>query len=115
MAEVVAQPSIALSIAVSVTGYRSVVALRESRGAVLQVSDRDILAARDELARDGQWQELSGVTGLAALRKARQSGFEVEGPVVNILTSSGLKDAHLEAAPTENGLDWTRIERSVAS
>jgi threonine synthase len=115
MAEVVAQPSIALSIAVSVTGYRSVIALRESRGAVLQVGDRDILAARDELARDGQWQELSGVTGLAALRKAQQSGIEIEGPVVNILTSSGLKDAHLEAAPTDNGLDWNRIERSVGS
>lgn len=115
MAEVVAQPSVALSIQVSVTGWRSVVSLRESNGLVLQVGDEDILVARDELARDGQWQELSGVTGLAALRKARQMGIEIDGPVVNILTSSGLKDAHLNAAPTESGLDWTRIERSVVS
>lgn len=114
MAEVEAQPSLALSIAVSVTGYRSVLALRESNGAVLQLGDQDLLDARDALARDGQWQELSGVTGLAALRKARQAGIQVDGPVVAILTSSGLKDAQLEAASAIDGkLDWSRIDRQL--
>lgn len=114
MAEVEARPSLALSIAVSVTGYRSVLALRESNGAVLQLNDQDLIDARDALARDGQWQELSGVTGLAALRKARQAGLRVDGPVVAILTSSGLKDAQLEAASAIDGrFDWNRIDRQL--
>jgi threonine synthase len=78
---------------------------------VLQVGDDDLLAARDALARDGQWQELSGVTGLAALRCASRAGISVNGPVVSILTSSGLKDAQLEAAASVDGkLDWSRID-----
>lgn len=114
MAEVEARPSLALSIAVSVTGYRSVLALRESNGAVLQLGDQDLLDARDALARDGQWQELSGVTGLAALRKARQAGLRVDGPAVAILTSSGMKDAQLDVASAIDGkFDWKRIDRQL--
>jgi len=115
MAEVSPRPSLASSIMVTVSSYRGVAALEESNGQALLVDDDEMIAARDELARDGQWQELSGAIGIAALRRAVREGAEFEGPVVAILTSSGLKD--VQNGPeidSGNGVDYTEIVRQLA-
>ncbi|MGE4011903.1 MAG: threonine synthase, partial [Alphaproteobacteria bacterium] len=88
----------------------------ESNGRALIADDDEMIAARDVLARDGQWQELSGAIGLAALRRAVRNGMEFEGPVVAILTSSGMKDVQNrpEAEMQGSGVDFAEIERQLA-
>ena len=51
-----------------------------------------IAEAARELAKDGLWQEYSGVAALAALREAKRRGEKIEEPVVAVLTSTGLKE-----------------------
>ena len=48
-----------------------------------------MVEARDRLAAEGFWQELSGAAGIAALK---ERPLAADGPVVAILTSTGLKD-----------------------
>jgi threonine synthase len=91
-AEVTGPPSLAAGIACTVSSYRAVVALRESRGRPLTFHDDVLAEAASELAHEGLWQEYSGVAGLAALREARQRGEVVAEPVVMVLTSTGLKE-----------------------
>lgn len=81
-------PTSAYGIACSVGGHRGVVAIRESGGEVLLVSDEEMAAARAELSRHGLWVELSAAAGLAGLRRHG----DVDGPVVCVSTSSGFKD-----------------------
>jgi len=116
MVEVEARPGIAASLMVTVNGYRGVLAIRESGGLALTVDDAAIVAARDALAQDGQWQELSGAAGLAALRHAMRAGQHIEGPVVAVLTSSGLKDVQDSAQPVinEGELNWSNVDRQLA-
>jgi threonine synthase len=68
------------------------------------------------LAQDGQWQELSGAVGLAALRSGLRGGLEFDGPVVAVLTSSGLKDVQDSAQPAagEGELNWSAVDRQLA-
>ncbi|WP_436759501.1 threonine synthase [Streptosporangium sp. V21-05] len=82
-------PSDAYSIAGPVGGHRGVVAVRDSGGEAVLVTDEELRAAQRDLAHEGLWQELSGVAGLAAYRKLRR---DFEGPVVCVATSSGFKD-----------------------
>ncbi len=91
-AEVTGPPSLAAGIACTVSSYRAVVALRESRGRPLTFHDDVLAEAASELAHEGLWQEYSGVAGLAALREARRRGEVVAEPVVTVLTSTGLKE-----------------------
>jgi threonine synthase len=85
-------PSIAAGIACTVSGYRGVLALRESEGLALTASEASLHAAREKLGRLGFWQEASGTAGIAALCEASERGLDFETPVVAILTSTGLKD-----------------------
>ncbi|MGW2145275.1 threonine synthase [Nonomuraea bangladeshensis] len=82
-------PSAAYSILSGVGGHRGVLAVRESGGEAVRVSDDDLRAAQRDLARHGLWQELSGAAGLAAYRRL---GRAFDGPVVCVTTSSGFKD-----------------------
>ncbi|MGA4995032.1 threonine synthase [Nonomuraea bangladeshensis] len=82
-------PSAAYSILGGVGGHRGVLAVRESGGEAVRVSDDDLRAAQRDLARHGLWQELSGAAGLAAYRRL---GRAFGGPVVCVATSSGFKD-----------------------
>jgi threonine synthase len=77
-------------------GYRGVLAVRESEGDAVAVSDDDMLAAQTALGREGLWAELSGAAGLAGLRQAARA-MSFDGPVVCLMTSSGLKDQGLPA------------------
>jgi threonine synthase len=91
-AEVTGPASIAAGIACTVSSYRAVVALRTSHGRALTFHDDVLAEAASELAREGLWQEYSGVAGLAALREARRRGEDFAEPVVTVLTSTGLKE-----------------------
>ncbi|QYC38229.1 Threonine synthase [Nonomuraea coxensis DSM 45129] len=84
-----AGPSAAYGIAGGVGGHRGVLAVRESGGEAVRVSDQELRAAQDALAGHGLWQELSGAAGLAAYRRL---GRAFDGPVVCVATSSGFKD-----------------------
>ncbi len=66
-------------------------AVRESGGTLLAVSDEEILAAQDQLAREGIFVEpasAASVAGVLNLGRARQLSDEV----VCVLTGHGLKD-----------------------
>ncbi|MFF8640146.1 pyridoxal-phosphate dependent enzyme [Streptomyces sp. NPDC015345] len=105
----------AYAIDCAVGGYRGVVALRESGGHPLLVSDQRMAAARAELARAGLWAELSAAAGLAGYRQLGQAAV-VEGPVVCVSTSSGFKDRDLldsAVAAEVDPEDWAEVERRV--
>lgn len=82
----------AYSVAVQVSGYRGVLALRASEGSTVAVDDADTLAAQTEMAKSGLWVELSSAISLAGLRQRLVAGEQFDGPVVCISTSSGFKD-----------------------
>lgn len=88
----------AYSVVAPVSGYRGVVAVRESGGRALTLSDAALRAARRELAGYGLWGELSAAAGLAGLRGC---GEEFEGPVVCVSTSSGFKDREVGSRTAE--------------
>ncbi len=94
-----ATPSAAYGAAVTVGGYRGVVVLRESGGWVEPITDTALREAQTALARQGFWQELSGVLGLAGLRAAIAAGQHFTGPVVFVGTSSGFKDIDVGEQP----------------
>ncbi|MEW9310558.1 threonine synthase [Labrys neptuniae] len=87
---VAAGPTVQSGTAVTVNGYRAVVALRESNGLALLVSDDRARAANAVLARQGLWQEISSSAAFAALDDIE--AFDADGPVVVIGCSTGLKE-----------------------
>ncbi|MFH8986749.1 pyridoxal-phosphate dependent enzyme [Streptomyces sp. NPDC017940] len=106
----------AYAIDCAVGGYRGVVAVRESGGSALLVSDEEMVAARDELARGGVWAELSAAAGVAGVRQVAGGGRGVGGPVVCISTSSGFKDRDLldsGASAAVDPEDWAGVERRL--
>jgi threonine synthase len=105
------EPTIAYAIAATVNGYRGVVALKESGGLAIAVTDDEIMEAQTQLAHAGVWAEASAATSLAGLRKALSHGFQSEGPVVCISTSSGFKDLSLGEAPAPRAEPtWEGVE-----
>ncbi|MEU1015522.1 pyridoxal-phosphate dependent enzyme [Streptomyces sp. NPDC005900] len=107
-------PTAAYAIGSSVGGYRGTLAVRESGGGALLVSDAEMAAARDRLAGSGLWAELSAAAGLAGYR---QLGAAVpQGPAVCVSTSSGFKDRDLldvGGSAAVDPEDWAEIERRV--
>ncbi len=107
-------PTAAYSIVVGSNSYRGVLAVQESEGDALAVTDGEIAAAQTVLGREGLWAEFSGAASLAGLRKAAAGGARFDGPVVCLMTSSGLKDQGLPApelppvAPT-----WEAVQRTL--
>ena len=79
----------AYGIAGPVGGHRGVLAVRDSGGEAVLVTDEEMRRAQRDLAGQGLWQELSGAAGLAGYRKLRR---DFDGPVVCVGTSSGFKD-----------------------
>ncbi|MCC2278021.1 pyridoxal-phosphate dependent enzyme [Streptomyces sp. ET3-23] len=80
----------AYGIGCSVNGYRGVLAVRNSGGRAVLLTDAQLHAAQTELAHAGLWAELSAAAGLAGLRACADEVFD--GPVVCVSTSSGFKD-----------------------
>ena len=91
-------PSDAYSIAVPVNSYRGVVAVRDSNGAALAITDEAMYAAQKRLMRNGIWSELSAAISVAGLDFLDELDIDA-GPLVCINTSSGFKDGSVGTNP----------------
>ena len=83
-------------------GVRAVRAARETGGAYITVSDREILHAIAGLGKVGIFAEPAGATSYAGFLKALEAGFiSSDSPTLVINTGSGLKDtrAAVQAVP----------------
>ncbi|QES04360.1 pyridoxal-phosphate dependent enzyme [Streptomyces venezuelae] len=112
VARVPVAPTTAYAIDCEISGYRGVLAVRDTGGAARKVTDDQMAAARAELAAQGLWCETSAAAGLAGLRT--YGPHDDDGPVVCVVTSSGYKDigtARETHAPTPP--DWTAIEAAL--
>jgi len=95
LASVPPEPTIAYSIGVTINSYRGILALEESVGFPVAVTDEEMREAQGALGHMGLWAEASAAASLAGLRRALADGFESEGPIVCLSTSSGFKDQGL--------------------
>ena len=88
--------TLADSIAVGVprNADKALMAVRESQGIAVNVSDEEILSAMRLLGRtQGVFGEPAGVTGTAGVKKALELGLlSSDATVVSIVTGNGLKD-----------------------
>ena len=114
--QVVEAATAAYSIVVGANSYRGVLAVQESEGDALALTDGEIHAAQKAMGREGLWAEFSGAAGLAGLRQAVSNGHRFDGPVVCLMTSTGFKDQGLPAptlppvAPT-----WEAVRQTLKS
>ncbi|MFJ3923428.1 pyridoxal-phosphate dependent enzyme [Streptomyces sp. NPDC090022] len=104
----------AYAIDCAVSGHRAVRAVLDSGGGALLLTDTELAAARDTLAHQGLWPELSAAAGLAGHRHLLAAGTRFDGPVVCLSTSSGFKDRHTATT----GLDpvdptWPSVARAL--
>ena len=88
--------TLADSIAVGVprNADKALMAIRESHGLVVNVSDAEIMAAQKLLGSTcGVFGEPAGVTGAAGLKKLCEEGkIPADAKVVSVVTGNGLKD-----------------------
>ncbi|MGM9650988.1 MAG: threonine synthase [Faecousia sp.] len=88
--------TLADSIAVGVprNADKALMAIRESNGIVVNVTDEEIMAAQKLLGTTcGVFGEPAGVTGAAGLKKLCQQGkIPADATVVSVVTGNGLKD-----------------------
>ncbi|MFJ6620839.1 pyridoxal-phosphate dependent enzyme [Kitasatospora sp. NPDC091335] len=110
-ARVTVRPSAAYSINSPVSGYRGVLAVRESGGRALTLTDAQLTDAKEEMARAGLWAELSAAAGLAGLRSLGEPDLS-DGPVVCVSTSSGFKDSGVGTRRTDPvAPEWDAVSR----
>ena len=83
-----------ISVGVPRNADKALMAIRESNGIAVNVTDEEILAAQKLLGRTcGVFGEPAGVTGTAALKKACEQGLiPHDATVVSVVTGNGLKD-----------------------
>lgn len=88
--------TLADSIAVGVprNAEKALMAIRESNGLVVNVTDEEIMAAQKLLGRTcGVFGEPAGVTGTAGVKKlCEQGAIGAKDTVVSVVTGNGLKD-----------------------
>ncbi len=88
--------TLADSIAVGVprNADKALMAIRESHGLTVNVTDQEIMAAQQLLGRTcGVFGEPAGVTGTAGVRKLCEAGvIGKQDTVVSVVTGNGLKD-----------------------
>ena len=83
-----------ISVGVPRNADKALMAIRESGGLAVSVTDEEIMAAARLLGRTcGVFGEPAGVAGTAALKKACEDGLiEKDATVVSVVTGNGLKD-----------------------
>ena len=83
-----------LDIVLEVMQEKALMAIRESNGLTVNVSDEEIMAAQQLLGRTcGVFGEPAGVTGTAGVKKLCEQGvIGKEDTVVSVVTGNGLKD-----------------------
>ena len=88
--------TLADSIAVGVprNADKALMAIRESNGVVVNVSDAEIMATQKLLGRTcGVFGEPAGVTGTAGVKKLLEQGkISPDSTIVSVVTGNGLKD-----------------------
>jgi threonine synthase len=90
----------AYAIAVPVNGYRGFVAVKESNGAAVAITEAEMEDAQRELGKTGIWAEISSAISFAAAKThAEKLGLGKKGALVCINTSSGFKDTHVGENP----------------
>lgn len=72
-----------------IDGLAALKAIRDSNGSAFRVSDKEVLSARDALAKNGIFVEPSGAVAYAGTMKK-----ELQGTVVVVATGHGLKDMY---------------------
>lgn len=83
-------------------GVRAMRAARQSGGAIMTVSDSEILEAVASLGKTGIFAEPAGAASYAGLTKAlRENIVRIDDPLLVLNTGSGLKDIHaaMQAVP----------------
>ena len=103
----------AIRIGAPASWDRAMRAIRETNGAVIEVSDEEILAAKREIDRAGVGCEPASAASVAGVRKMTASGTVKRSErVVAVLTGHLLKDP---AAIIDQGPDVATIDASLAS
>ena len=107
-------PTDAFSIGCTTSGYRGVVAVGDSGGFAVQVTDQEMYEAMAAQSRAGFWHELSSAAALAGLRQLVNAGNEIEGPVVLVSTSSGFKNSsERHQAPLPADPSWESVRHHL--
>jgi threonine synthase len=118
--------TLADSIAVGVprNADKALMAIRESNGLAVNVSDEEILAAQKLLGRTcGVFGEPAGVTGTAGAQEGLRGGLiPRDATVVSVVTGNGLKDvanaiksAASPSTSSPTSTSWSRNLPSAAS
>jgi threonine synthase len=89
----------AYSIAVPVNSYRGSVAVQNSNGMALALTEEELQRGQEFLSRNGMWPELSSATAIAGALRAASLDLGRNGPLVCINTSSGFKDIYVGKNP----------------
>lgn len=85
-------PSIAFTISVTNSTYRTLRCIQDSGGTAVKVTDTEIIESQQELAHEGLYVEPTSAAGLAGVKKLREIGcLPEESRVMVILTSAGVK------------------------
>ena len=113
MASVETDATDAYAIAVPVNSYRGVVAVKDSGGAALALTEEATKAAEVEMRQAGIWGEFSAAISVAGLAHAKALGIG-KGPIVCINTSSGFKDVHVGEDPlVEIDGSWEALQEEM--
>ena len=84
--------TIAISIGTFTTGHQGLVALRESKGEAVSVTDEEILNGQRLLGLDGVFAESASAASVAvAIKMGRSGKIDPDATVVCVITASGLK------------------------
>lgn len=84
--------TIAISIGTYTTGHQGLVALRESKGEAVSVTDEEIRDGQRLLALDGIFAESASAASVAtAIKMGRSGKVDPNATVVCVITASGLK------------------------
>ena len=84
--------TVALSIGTFTTGHQGLVALRESRGEAVSLTEEEILDGQRLLALDGIFAESASAASVAAaIKMGRSRKIDPAATVVCVITASGLK------------------------
>lgn len=115
------KPSVAFSIATSITSYQALKAIRDSRGLAITATDKEIMAAQKMLASmEGLYAEPAAAASVAGAKRLREEGkIDEDETIVCVATSSGLKDIEatrrlLPSIPTIEP-DWYEFKKFMKS
>jgi threonine synthase len=110
--------TVARGIACSTNSYIGVLAVRESGGLAVRVSDEEILVAQKTLAREGIYAECTAATAAAGLKKMANSNNLHEAVAVVVNSSCGIKDFTVTAArmaePPAIEADFAALQKAAA-